>query len=299
MATQQPEIKYEAPEDTLPGPLPTTSEILTSEGFYIKKASGNFCVRVGTHYVVKYGTNPMHAQEGENMLFVKQSTTIPVPTVYKIYKEDGITFLVMEHIPGKTLKEVWPKLPLIGKQTFTRQIRRYIQELRALPSPGYYGGISGQAVQCPMLTFKLFTEKPIRPRVMKPSKTEAEWCEMMLDAGEAMCDLELPCHTVWVREKLRGVFSKGHEPKFTHCDMVNRVDLMLRPDGVIVPLDWAHAGWYPSYWEYCLASTFSFHEDDWTEWISDIFKDMEYFNELGWMVFFRNRMQDVYDPWDW
>lgn len=82
----QPEIIYEAPEDTLPGPLPTTSEILTSKVSYIKKATGDFTVRVGTYYVVKYGISSTHVREGENMLFVKQATTIPVPVVYKIYK---------------------------------------------------------------------------------------------------------------------------------------------------------------------------------------------------------------------
>lgn len=293
MATQ-PEIIYEAAENALPGPLPTTSEILTSEGIYMKKVSGDFTVRVGTHYVVKYGPSSTRIREGENMLFVKQATTIPVPTVYKIYKEGDKNFLVMEHVPGKTLKEVWPQLPLIGKQTFTRQIRRYIQELRAIPSPGYYGGLSEQGVLCPILTFKMFTEKPIRPLVNKPSRTEAEWCAMMLDAAEALNPGELPAQTFWVQEKLRSVLSEGHEPKFTHCDIVDRKNHILRPDGVIVPLDWEHAGWYPSYWEYCLASALPWQKDDWAESIMDIFKDMEYVVELGWMIFFRKRMRDVF-----
>ena len=298
MAIQQ-SIKYEAPEDSLPAPLPTTSEILTSEEFYTKTKSGDFTVRVSTHYVAKYGPDPIHLQEGDNMLFIKQATTIPVPTVYKVYEEDGTNFLVMEHVPGKTLKELWPQLPLVGKETFTRQIRRYIQDLRALPSPGYYGGISKQGVQCPVLTYKWLTERPIHPRVKKPSRTEADWCDMMLEAAEARWPDERPYHTEWVRDKFRAIFSEGHEPKFTHCDIVNRCDLMLRPDGVVVPLDWAHAGWYPSYWEYCLAMQWSHHRDDWTEWITEIFKDIEYVSELGWMMFFRKRLRDVSLPGLW
>lgn len=106
MTTRPEIIKYEAPEETLPVPLPTTSEILTSDVFYTKKNSGNFTVRVGIHYVVKYGPSPVHVQEGENMLFVKQATTIPVPAVYKIYKEGGNNFLIIEYVQGKTLKEL-------------------------------------------------------------------------------------------------------------------------------------------------------------------------------------------------
>lgn len=292
----QPEIVYEAPEHALPGPLPTTSEILTSEGFYKRKTTEDFTIRVGTHYVVKYGKRYTPVREGENMLFVKQKTTIPVPTVYKIYKEGDYHFLIMEYVVGKTLKELWPKLPLIGKKTFSRQIRRYIEELRAIPSPspGYFGGLSEQGVLCPILTFKAFTEQPVRPLVKNISRTEAHWCDMMLDAAEALNPGELPVHTVWVRDKFRTVFSKGHEPKFTHCDIADRKNYILRPDGVIVPLDWEHAGWYPSYWEYCLASELPWSNDDWGESIMDIFRDMEYVVELGWMMFFRNRMKDVF-----
>lgn len=119
----------------------------------------------------------------------------------------------------------------------------------------------------------------------------------MLDAAEAQNPDELPLHTEWVRDKFRTILSEGHEPKFTHCDVADRRNYILRADGVIVLLDWEHAGWYPSYWEYCLAS--DYFEDDWTKSIIDIFKGMEYVSELGWMIYFRERMRDIYYVWDW
>lgn len=295
-----PGFPYRAPAGTLPTELPPSmDEILTSDEFYNRRLDDNWTVRVGKHYVVKYGKSSAHIQEGQNMLFVKQATNIPVPTVYEMYKDKdtGYYVLVMEHIEGKTLKDCWRELVAGGKTQeqaeFAGQIRGYIHELRSIPSPGYYGGIWKQGVRDPILTSHGDNRKqPVHPSVKKPSKTEADWCEMMVKAGEASNPGQPFLHSEWVRHKFRTMFSKGHEPKFTHCDIVNRSDIVVR-DGKLVPVDWAHAGWYPSYWEYCHAVEFSWYTDDWNAWIAEIFEGMEYVAELGWMMFFRRRIGDL------
>ena len=43
---------------------------------------------VGEHFVVKYGPK-VKLQEGENMLFVRQTTQIRVPTVYALFEHNG------------------------------------------------------------------------------------------------------------------------------------------------------------------------------------------------------------------
>ena len=63
------------------------------------------------------------------------------------------------------------------------------------------------------------------------------------------------------RQKLRAMLSKGHEPKFTHCDIINRDNLIVR-SGIVVPVDWLMTGWYPSFWEYVSADGV-LYEDDW------------------------------------
>ena len=43
--------------------------------------------------------------EGENMLFVREKTNIPIPRVFALYSapETGKNFIVMERILGQTL----------------------------------------------------------------------------------------------------------------------------------------------------------------------------------------------------
>lgn len=288
MATR-PEIPYYAPAETLPAPLPTMDQILDCD-VILKRSRFDRTVRYGEHYVIKYGTGLVNLQEGENMLFIKQVTTIPVPTIYALYREGGYNVIVMEYVRGTVLKKVWPQLPLVGKETFTKQIRRYIEELRDIPSPGYYGGIWEQGVLDPLLTCRLVVDPRVHPSIQTPSRTEGEWCEMMINSGFLSMPDMLPYHQEWVKHKFRTMFSNGHRPVFTHCHIINRSDLMMRPDGVIVPLGWSMAGWYPSYWEYCHASEVAEHKDDWTEWIGEIFKGMEYVAELGWVRYWRRYM---------
>lgn len=303
----QPEFPYRAPPGTLPTEQPPSmDEILTSDEFYDNRKT-NWTVRVGNHYVVKYGVSPIHIQEGQNMLFVRETTDIPVPTVYEMYKhmETGYYVLVMEFVPGVSLKSYWATLQggedqeerlrkVEKKAEFARQIRGYIQELRNLPSQGYYGGIWEQSVQDPILTFHELVHPPIHQTTKVVSRTEKDWCEMMIKAAEARNDPEPPLHTEWVLQKYRTMFSDGHEPRFTHCDIINRSNILVRPDGNLVPVAWTHAGWYPSYWEYCHAAEYSMHEDDWGAWIMEIFEGMEYVAELGWMMEFRERMHGLH-----
>ncbi|KAH6850547.1 hypothetical protein B0I37DRAFT_116541 [Chaetomium sp. MPI-CAGE-AT-0009] len=106
----RPTLPYFAPAELLPAPLPTVAEILASETFLVRYGEAPI-VRVGDHYVVKYGKK--------------------------------------EYIPGKLLDQLWDKLSCSEKTNITWQLRRNMHELRSIPSPGYYGGIWKQpALDC-------------------------------------------------------------------------------------------------------------------------------------------------------
>lgn len=146
MANQitRPTLPYFAPADTLPAPLPTVAEILASERRLKLKESieGANVVRVGEQFVVKYGKT-VNLQEGENVLFVAQLTSIPVATVYALFhdKDTDANFIVQEYVPGNDLNKLWKDLDETGKEAIATQLRRQMDELRSLPSPGYFGGI--------------------------------------------------------------------------------------------------------------------------------------------------------------
>jgi hypothetical protein len=143
----RPTLPYFAPADTLPAPLPTVAEILASERWLKPNVGveGSNVVRVGEHFVVKYGKTA-HLQEGENVLFVAQLTSIPVATVYALFHDEDTdkNFIVQEYVPGKDLNKLWKDIDETGKEAITTQLRRQMDELRSLPSPGYFGGIWGQ-----------------------------------------------------------------------------------------------------------------------------------------------------------
>ncbi|KAI7762870.1 hypothetical protein LZL87_008311 [Fusarium oxysporum] len=81
------------------------------------------------------------------MIYVAKHTTIPVPRVYAIYqrKEDekNITYNLMEYVPGKSLMDLWSDIDQTRKTSIARTLRTYIDQLRQLKHPGYFGTIHG------------------------------------------------------------------------------------------------------------------------------------------------------------
>ena len=290
MATRH-SLPYYAPVESLPAPLPTMDEILDCEHFIGTSFPQYKQVRIRKHFYVKYGTNFLSLQEGENMLFIRESTSIPVPTVYALFEERGFKVLILEYIEGRDLRECWGSLPIVGKETFTRQIRRYLQEMRAIPSPGYYGGIWKQDIRDPLLMQEMDIGRVIPPGLGKSYQTEKEWCEMMLRVAEDYSPIENPYNLEWARYKFHATLQEGHPPVFSNNCLAIRHMYRIRNDGVVVITDWNYAGWYPSYWVYYYASQYVVFRDDWTEWLRDIFKGMEYVAEECVMESFYSWMQ--------
>jgi thiamine kinase-like enzyme len=285
MATR-PTLPYFAPADTLPAPLPSVASILACKRFFQNFQKGCKVIRFNEHYVVKYGPN-VYLQEGENMLFVRQATTIRVPTVYALFhdKKTGSNFIVQEYIKGQTVYSQWEKSDRAEKDAIVAQLRRYLDELRSLPSPGYFGGIWEQR----MLEFLLIggmdaSKKGLDEHRPLPCVTEKEWVDIMLAKGnEAHSFEDRPYFLAYIRRAFHTIF-QGHRPVFTHSDLAPS-NMLICQDGTIVLIDWGRAGWYPCYWEYCLMMSCEDHENDWGLAIPQ-FLD-EYIAELGWLMKFR------------
>lgn len=139
----KPTIPYFAPPGELPAPLPTFEEVLAGEDFISHELQTSI-VRVREHFAVKYERRTS-VQEGLNMFFVAQSTSIPAPEVYAIYEQvhKGVKccVIVMEYIAGKTLLSRWRSLSMDQKRETAVTLRGYMDELRSLPSRSYYGSL--------------------------------------------------------------------------------------------------------------------------------------------------------------
>ncbi|MBE3050354.1 hypothetical protein IMZ48_49235 [Candidatus Bathyarchaeota archaeon] len=86
MATR-PSLPYDAPPEAYPVPFPTREEFLAEGRTFDRHDGSTGILLFDGHYVAKYGTK-VSLLEGENMLFIKQSTSIPVPTVYSLFHDE-------------------------------------------------------------------------------------------------------------------------------------------------------------------------------------------------------------------
>ena len=277
-------LPYAAPAELLPAPLPTVADILAAP--VLPGCVGCGVVSAGEHYAVKYGKEKKLLQEGESLLFVQQSSNVPVPRLYALFHDDetNLNFIVQELIPGTLLSKRWRELSTPEKQDITSQLRRHMDELRSIPSPGYYGGVWRQPIQDCLfaeggpggVTNQPYPDSTISgPQVTEEAWTDAMWRLL----NTSVSNPNALKYISYLERPYLAVF-KGHHPVFTHGDF-QPVNIILRDDGQVVIIDWEKAGWYPSYWEYCTTSMADNRVNDWGHWIHKVLD--EYFPELGWM----------------
>jgi hypothetical protein len=98
-------LPYFADPVSLPGKLPSREDI-ESDRHLLSRSTGMKVASVGEHFVVKYGTNV--DLEGENMLFVQQTTLVPVPRTYALFEcSNGDNRPPTRYI-GNPLSAEWP-----------------------------------------------------------------------------------------------------------------------------------------------------------------------------------------------
>jgi hypothetical protein len=219
--------------------------------------------------------------------------------VYAIFQDEvpgwdfKVSFIVMEYIPGTTVLSAWETLSASAKRDIVSQLRRHMDELRSIPSPGYYGGVWRQQIRDRDFERRSDGLPYPEPEITGPHETEAQLVEGMLRCLEqAFIPYEggperRERHLAYFRRHYHSVFKghppvfKGHPPVFTHANFFPG-NVILRPDGSDVIIDWEHSGWYPTFWEYCGTMWLLDHESDWDDLVYDILD--EYEAEMGWFV---------------
>lgn len=263
----------------LPCPLPSSAEIENAPDISLEYG-GRRIVGVGQHYVVKFGLG-VNLIEGENMLFVRENTNVPVPRVFALYTDPstGKNYIVMERITGQSLLSTWPQITTLEKKRILSDLQRYFDELRQLPSPNYFGSFGNRQ----LLDEIFWTQEP-DPLVNGPFDSEEDLNEAMIRKytynGGPLYRAE------YLRKCFPFVF-KGHEAVFTHGDlqwkniMIREKDNQGNEEASLVIIDWEKSGWYPRYWEYCLAVCALRWDDDWSLWIDSILTP--FVSEAAWL----------------
>jgi aminoglycoside phosphotransferase (APT) family kinase protein len=221
-------------------------------------------------FVVKYGTHVCE-NEGNALLFIEEQLRIPAPRLYAMYREGRTLYLVMEFVPGENLQQIWPKLEEDDKVALAQQLRAIWDQMRALPSPGYFGSVFGG----PFLQRWFRTVSP-DPLINGPFESSAEVVLALARASQQ----------IWKENQRRGFISEwftrhlgqalgGCKSVFTHADVHPQNILVWKEatgpnkekDRYVVKgiVDWETAGWYPDYWEYAGSFVDFIWCDDWPE----------------------------------
>ncbi|KAL2859493.1 hypothetical protein BJX68DRAFT_252388 [Aspergillus pseudodeflectus] len=89
---------------------------------------------LGSKLILKDRGASLPTFEVPNIQFVREQTSIPVPTVVESWEEGKHTLIVMRRIPGEPLSEAWPRLSMDEKERIAKQTVEYLQQLRKLQS---------------------------------------------------------------------------------------------------------------------------------------------------------------------
>jgi serine/threonine protein kinase len=225
-------------------------------------------VVVNKFFVIKYGIY-VSENEGHALLFVEEQLRIPAPRLYAMYRDGRTLYIVMEYIPWDNLQQLWPELEEDDKVAIALQLRSMYDQMRALPSPGYFGSISnGPYLQ---RWFRTVTPDPL---INGPFKSSTE----------VVLALARRSQQNWRENHKRGFISEwftrhlgqalgGCKGVFTHADL-HPQNILVRKEVtgankeqyiVSAIVDWEAAGWYPDYWEYAGSFVDFVWCDDWPE----------------------------------
>lgn len=280
-------LPYFADEATFPEKLPTMEKIESAIEI-LSNTTGRTVVGIGVHFVVKYGVQ-VNLLEGETILFLEQTTTIPLPRIYALFQspDKSITYIIMERIRGPSLGSEWPKMDEKSKETVSSKLQMILEEMRQLESLGGFCSVNHQGLPDGLF----WTDDPTNP-FAGPFNTEPEFNKAVITkyVESGLSRYKANYYSRTFKDILQ-----NHPPVFTHGDF-QRKNILIRnsrlpgeeevplndTDIELVIIDWEFAGWYPSYWEYAKAIfACGRWDDDWNDWVDQILEPFR--NENAWM----------------
>jgi len=183
------------------------------------------------------------ASEANALDLLFAETTIPVPRVRRVVKDQWDFLIVMDYIPGPTLSHVWPTLSTWRKLRVAFTLRRYVRQLRRLKASATTppGPLSAQGPR--------ICESPIFGQVRSDRGPFATYSELSTFFNErhqvAMDFLKLPRDD----PSRNDLFDNSEPLVLTHQDL-NLRNIIVGEDGRLWIVDWAWAGYYPPWFEY-------------------------------------------------
>ncbi|KAI0967608.1 hypothetical protein F4678DRAFT_475061 [Xylaria arbuscula] len=238
-------VLFSEPADQLPAPLPSVDEIKDSTDVLTKGWAGwgRCAVRVGEHFVVKYGAD-VEPSESDNMIFARQHLKglVFVPRVFAVYQQPNpnssknTTYIIMEYFNGRQLDDAWGTMDESKRLNAVGILRDALQLLRNLPAPDYFGGLGMTKLGDDI--FDTIEPDPVRNG---PFKTEEELINAIILRYRDESRNNVLCHkTDYYAHVLPQLMKGNGKSVFTHGDL-QRKNIMIGDGGEIAILDWAIA----------------------------------------------------------
>lgn len=245
----------------LPEELPTLNEI--KHKFSGLEMHDVKAVQWSEKYMIKQKISLV--MEGWTMLYLREMTSIPIPTVYAILtnKTANRDIIIMEYIPNESLQVTWPTLKIEEKEDVANQLTGYFAELRTLPAPGFFGrSLPPQ--------FGGLATQPLSDILLQnfggPFDTIEQFRNALGTAIENNSTIEPERQKLYNRIIPRVLGESP--PVFTHGDIQAR-NLIRKKNGQVVVIDWENSGWFPEWWESCNATwaAVTMMDTDWPAYI--------------------------------
>ncbi|KAG8412964.1 hypothetical protein J3458_013387 [Metarhizium acridum] len=216
------------------------------------------------------------------MLLIGKILPAHVPEVYALYstKNDagGILSIILSWKESLEIGLTPYGTALIQekKNEIAKKLRSYPDTVRSHPSPGYFGCIGRRQFEDSM--FWIAPDDNISSSAISgPFDSESLLNRALIE--KYLHNGGLNQKAAFYRRALPLIL-RGYRPIFTHGDL-QRKNLIIRENGVVVLIDWEAAGWYPEYWEYAMAVfACGAWQDDWHEFIGQVL--VEYPIEYAW-----------------
>ena len=254
---------------SLPSSLPSKADIENSTIVLRHDTSYHRVVVVGQHFLVKYGRG-VEQSEGDTLYFIEHNLKISAPRLYAMYREEsnGWLYIIMELLSGEPLDQKWPALLHLEKMQIIKKLGRIFEQMRLLPSPGFYGDVSRRS-----LPHHLFWTREKNQSISGPFSNEHELNMGFVRKLRMIAqDNGAPSYKADFYERNLSIALRNNPPTFTHSD-VQRKNILVREiasqspsqgrDYEVAIIDWEEAGWYPSYWEYASVAIAFQWDDDW------------------------------------
>ncbi|KAL8285894.1 hypothetical protein RB597_002802 [Gaeumannomyces tritici] len=226
------------------------------------KSRNGACIFVSKNMVVKMGFR-VHLQEAAAMRFVAEHAPgVPLPKVYCAFVHKHRAYIVMERVHGESLAKARTRLAKDRRAAdkIFGQLRRILDELRALPPPPGAGvqSCNGGPLRDTRIPMAFPEFGPFRTvhdfhRWLREDFQTSERPENFQGDEQDWLDLE---------EMTAMQDGPWPAPVFTHGDL-NQSNIIVRGDEVVAIIDWEFSGWYPVYWEYTSAWTTHILNTEW------------------------------------